>query len=361
MTAGRVLIIAEAGVNHNGSRDMALELVDAAAAAGADFAKFQTFKATSLASASAPKAAYQKRQTGFDETQLAMLERLELSVADHEALLERCAERSIAFLSTPFDPDSLKLLTKTFGLKRIKVGSGDLTTAPLLLDIARTGAEIILSTGMATLSEVEEALGVLAFGMIATEDAQPSRAAFAEVLTRRESWSVLRDRVTLLHCTTEYPSAAEDTNLRAMDTLRTAFGLRVGYSDHTEGTAISLAAVARGASVIEKHLTLDRRLPGPDHAASLEPDEMSSLVRDIRRVEAALGNGIKQPSTAELASRAVARKSLVASRDLPAGHVLRPEDLAVKRPGGGRPPVEFWEALGSTSLRAYRVGEALDP
>ena len=360
MNTGRVLVIAEAGVNHNGSRDMALELVDAAASAGADVVKFQTFKAASLASASAPKAAYQKRRTGSDETQLAMLERLELSVADHEAILARCGERNIEFLSTPFDTDSLELLTKTFGLRRIKVGSGDLTTTPLLLDIARIGAEVILSTGMATLSEVEEALGVLAFGVITADDAQPSRDAFASALTKPEAWSTLRERVTLLHCTTEYPAAVEDTNLRAIDTLRAAFGLRVGYSDHTEGAAISLAAVARGACVIEKHFTLDRRLPGPDHAASLEPGELTNFVRDVRRVGAALGNGIKQPSASELVNRAVARKSLVAARNLPAGHVLTQGDIAVKRPGSGRPPVDYWSLIGQATTREYFADDPLD-
>lgn len=357
----RVLIIAEAGVNHNGSREMALELVDAAVAAGADLVKFQTFKAASLASAAAPKAAYQARQTGLEENQLAMLERVELSLADHEAIFARCAERGVGFLSTPFDLGSVKLLTETFGLRRIKVGSGDLTTAPLLLEIMRTGADVILSTGMATLGEVEEALGVLAFGMTASADAPPSCAGFAQALTRPEAWVRLRERVTLLHCTTEYPAAAEDTNLSAIDTLRAAFGLRIGYSDHTEGTAISLAAVARGACVIEKHFTLDRSLPGPDHAASLEPNELADLVRDIRRVEAALGKGVKQPSAAEIANRPVVRKSLVAARDLPADHVLAHEDISVKRPGNGRPPINYWATLGTRTSRAYAAGEVFDP
>jgi len=355
-----VLFIAEAGVNHNGSREMALKLVDTAADSGADFVKFQTFNAASLASPSAPKAAYQARQTGGDESQLAMLKRLQLSVEDHEVIITHCAQRGIGFLSTPFDPESLALLTKTFGLKRLKIGSGDLTTAPLLLDIARTGAQIILSTGMATLGEVEEALGVLAFGMTAPAETAPCRAAFAEALTNVAVWSLLRTRVILLHCTTEYPAAIEDANLRAMDTLAAAFGLSVGYSDHTEGTAISLAAVARGACVIEKHFTLDRSLPGPDHATSLEPKELAGLVRDIRRVTAALGSGLKQPSAAERANRPVARKSLVAARALPAGHVLAVEDVALMRPGIGRPPIDYWVTLGERTMRSYVEGEAFD-
>lgn len=354
----RTLIIAEAGVNHNGSLQMALDLVDRAADAGADLVKFQTFNAARLVSARAPKAGYQKRTTDVDESQLEMLLRLQLSPEAHRIIMARCAERGIGFLSTPFDEDSLALLVEDLGLQQIKLGSGELTNAPLLLACARSGAEIILSTGMGTLSEVEEALGVLAFGMLRTEPPR-GRIDFAEVLTDRKAWETLRARVTLLHCTTEYPAPVDQTNLSAMATMRAAFCLRTGYSDHTEGRAISLAAVALGAEVLEKHFTMDRSLPGPDHAASLEPAEFTALVDEIRAVEAALGNGIKQPGPAELANRAIARKSLHAARDLSAGQVLAPSDVAVLRPGEGITPMAFWDHLKNPIAQACTAGEKL--
>lgn len=354
----KTLIIAEAGVNHNGDLDMALELVDSAAEAGADLVKFQTFNAAKLASAAAPKAVYQTQQTNEDESQLEMLQRLELTPEAHERIITRCAERGIEFLSTPFDSDSLDLLTRQFGLTRIKLGSGELTNAPLLLDAARSGASIILSTGMGTLSEVEEALGVLAFGLM-RHDTPKSRADFAEALHDPRAWEILRVQVTLLHCTTEYPAAAVDTNLRAMETMHSAFGLSVGYSDHTVGNAVSLAAVALGAQILEKHFTLNRGLPGPDHEASLEPDELCALVREVRSVEAALGDGIKRPCSAELANRVVARKSLHATRDIPEGHVLRPEDLTVMRPGKGLSPMELWDVAGKKTSVALTAGQQI--
>lgn len=359
MSTPRTLIIAEAGVNHNGSLKMALELVERAHRAGADLVKFQTFEASKLATSKAPKAAYQKRQTDVDESQLEMLTRLQLSPSDHQALINHCTELGIGFLSTPFDQSSLQLLVRGFGLQRIKLGSGELTNGPLLLDTGRENVDVILSTGMGTLAEVEEALGALAFGM-ARPGADPSRRVIAETLRDPGVWPLLRERVTLLHCTTEYPAAVADTNLRAMDTLRTAFGLRVGYSDHTEGKAISIAAVARGAEVIEKHFTLDRSLPGPDHAASLEPEELKDLVRDIRAVEEALGTGIKQPSAAEHSNRPVARKSLIAARSLKAGQVLGAGDVRVMRPGAGVSPMEFWDRVGTPILRDVAAGEYLD-
>lgn len=357
MTAS-TLIIAEAGVNHNGDLAMALELVDKAAEAGADYVKFQTFKAEKLASASAKKAIYQTRATDGAESQLVMLQRLELSLEKHYAIMARCVERGVRFLSTPFDLDSLALLTKDFALREIKLGSGELTNAPLLLAAGRSGVRIILSTGMGSLSEVEEALGVLAFAMC--RKGQPkSRADFAQVLLDPTVWSVLAERVMLLHCTTEYPAAVEDTNLNAMETMRRAFGLKVGYSDHTVGEAVSLAAVALGACALEKHFTLDRTLPGPDHAASLEPEELTQLIRGVRSVERALGTGIKQPSAAEVANRAVVRKSLLAARDLPEGKVLTLDEIVVQRPGDGVSPMALWDTVGSVTHRALAEGEAL--
>lgn len=357
----RTLVIAEAGVNHNGSLQRALDLVDAAAAAGADIVKFQTFRAGRLASRSAPKADYQKRETGAAESQLDMLRTLELDEAAHRTLITRCAEKGIEFLSTPFDHESLNLLTGTFDLPRLKLGSGDLTNAPLLLAIARSARSLILSTGMATLSEVEEALGVLAFGYAPLPDATPSIAAFRLAYESDAGQQALRNKVALLHCTTEYPTPAGDVNLRAMDTLRQAFGLEVGYSDHTQGTAISLAAVARGATIIEKHFTLDRNLPGPDHKSSLEPEELAAMVVDIGRVETALGDGIKRSAESERPNRTVARKSLVAARPIQAGERFSTENIEIKRPGGGIAPVRYWEFLGRQSPRTYAEDEVIEP
>ena len=351
------IIIAEAGVNHNGNLDMALELVDRAAEAGADYVKFQTFRAKDLASRSAPKAGYQQRTSDAAESQLDMLLRLELSESNHHILLQRCAERGIAFLSTPFDLASLNFLTKDLGQRLIKLGSGELTNGPLLLAAARSGARIILSTGMGSLAEVEEALGVLGFGM--TGGDHPSRAAFAASLFDAATWAVLRERVILLHCTTEYPAPVAQTNLQVLATLRQAFTVPVGYSDHTEGLAISFAAVALGACVIEKHFTLDCGLPGPDHAASLEPADLIKLVRGIRAVEQAMGNGIKQPGPAELANRTVARKSLIAARDLPKGHVLAADDLVAMRPGNGISAMAFWDVQGQALAHAAQAGECI--
>jgi len=356
----RVFIIAEAGVNHNGSLDRAFQLVDAAADAGADAVKFQTFKADSLVSRAAPKAQYQVATTGADESQHEMIRKLELDEAAHAALIAHCRERRIEFLSTPFDPESLELLAGKFGIARIKLSSGDITNAPLLLLAARSGKPVILSTGMSTLDEVAAALGVLAFGYREAH-AKPSIAAFDRCFATAEGRAALGDKVVLLHCTTEYPAPMADVNLRAMGTLRDAFGLPVGYSDHTPGIAIPTAAVALGAVVIEKHFTLDRSLPGPDHKASLEPDELKQMVRAIREVEAALGSPIKQPAPSELGNRPVARKSLVAARDIVMGEVFTPENLAVKRPGDGISPVRYWEWLGKVADRDYHRDEKVGP
>lgn len=355
----KTLIIAEAGVNHNGDISTALELVDKAADAGVDYVKFQTFRATKLASTNAKKATYQTRTTEKAESQFAMLKRLELSPDYHKILIDQCAKKDVRFLSTPFDLDSLALLTDTFGLKEIKLGSGELTNAPLLLAAGRSGVKIILSTGMGSLAEVEEAIGVLAFAICRT--GQPKgRADFAEVLLDPEVWPVLRERVTLMHCTTEYPAAAKDTNLRAIGTMRNAFGLKIGYSDHTQGEAISIAAVALGACALEKHFTLDRTLPGPDHMASLEPDELASLVRGVRMVEQALGTGIKQPCAAEVSNRKAVRKSLLAARDLPNGHTLSMDDIMVKRPGTGISPMKLWDAIGRPIENSVKEDENID-
>lgn len=345
------LIIAEAGVNHSGSLETALALVDAAADAGADVVKFQTFNANSLAGRSARKADYQQRTTDAAESQRAMLKRLELPHSAHPPLIARAKERGIEFLSTPFDHQSLSFLL-TLELTRLKIGSGDLTNAPLLHAIARADKPLILSTGMATLTEVEEALGVLAHGY-SRSSAPPSLAAFRAAWRDDEARARLSERVSLLHCTTEYPCPPEDVNLAAMDTMRAAFKLPVGYSDHTDGIEISLAAAAMGASIVEKHLTLNRNAEGPDHAASLEPDDLKRMVSAIRRIEQARGDGFKTPKKSEVKNIEIARKSIVAARALKAGIVLAPEDLTCKRPGSGRPPIEYWSLIGTTVARPY--------
>jgi N,N'-diacetyllegionaminate synthase len=316
-------IIAEAGVNHNGSVDLALQLVDAAHASGADAVKFQTFKADLLATPTAPKAAYQERTAAAAESQFDMLKRLELDAKAHQRLIDHCRKLGIQFLSSPFDLQSADLLA-AMGVPLFKVPSGEITNLPFLQHLARKGLPLIVSTGMSTLGEVEEAVNVLQ----------------AEGV----------NDLTLLHCVTEYPAPYAEVNLRAMQTLRTAFGLPVGYSDHTPGIEVAVAAVAMGAVVIEKHFTLDRSLPGPDHAASLEPAELQRLVAAIRHVEAALGTGIKAPAPCELSNLPVARKSVVATRPLTVGYRLEASDLAIKRPGNGLAP-KFLPALIGRSLR----------
>lgn len=358
MTA-RTLFIAEAGVNHNGSLRLALQLVDAAADAGADVVKFQTFRADKLVTAAAPKAAYQVTNTGESGAQLDMLRRLELSPVDHRTLLARCGQRGIGFMSTAFDVDSLSLLG-TLPVPAIKIPSGDITHAPLLLHAARLGKPLIVSTGMCTLADVEAALGVIAFALT-REGAPNGRADFEAAWADASGREALRSRVTLLHCTTQYPAPPEDVHLRAMDTLRQAFGLPVGYSDHTTGIEVAIAAVARGATVIEKHFTLDRNLPGPDHAASLQPDELRQLVAAVRIVEAALGQPHKGPAASEAANRAVARRSIVAARPIAHGEVLSLEAMDFKRPGTGVSPLAAWDLVGRPAPRDLAIDEAIDP
>jgi N,N'-diacetyllegionaminate synthase len=333
-------VIAEAGVNHNGSDSLALELVDAAAAAGADAVKFQTFRAEKLVMAGAAKAEYQVKQTGSGD-QLSMLRALELSEEAHRAILRRCAERGIEFLSTPFDEESAVFLVG-LGMARIKVPSGELTNRPFIEYLAGFDLPLIVSTGMATLEEVHEAVDWIAAARVARGFASP-----------------LADRLILLHCTSNYPTAAEDVNLRAMATLAQFSGLPVGYSDHTPGIAVTTAAVALGAIVVEKHFTLDRNLPGPDHQASLEPDELAAMVSAVRIVEAAMGDGVKAPRPKELAVRDVARRSIVLARDLAAGQVLQSGDLSLLRPGTGIPPKFVGEIVGRQASRDLVAGTLL--
>lgn len=353
------IIVAEAGVNHNGSLALALQLVEAAAASGADFVKFQTFKTEALVAQQAKKADYQKRNTDGNESQFDMLRRLELTPTDHEALQQHCRKCNIGFLSTAFDLESLRFLIQEQKLRSIKISSGDLVSAPLLVAAAAYNVSIILSTGMATLAEIEDALSALAFGYLYGA-ASPTLAKLRATYHLPQAKQILRERVTLLQCTTEYPAPFSDVNLRAMDTLAEHFGLAVGFSDHTVGIEAAVAAVARGASMIEKHLTLDQNLPGPDHKASLEPKDFAAMVRAIRNVEAALGNGRKVPQPSELANIVVARKSLAAIRPITKGQIFTPENLGFMRPGNGASPFLYWDLLGKQSPKDFAVGDVID-
>lgn len=371
----RTLIIAEAGVNHNGDLEKAFELVDVAAAAGADVVKFQSFRADKLATKTSPKADYQIKNSdqGAEESQYDMLKRLELSDAAHEKLITYCKEKNIEFLSTPFDVDGLHMLADQFGLQTIKLGSSELTNGPILHAAACSGRKIILSSGMGSLEDIREALGVMAFGYL-NPDKKPTRSDFLKALKEPEALEALKKHVTLLHCTTAYPTPHEDANLNAMRTISEEFGVPVGYSDHTMGIEVSVAAVAMGATVIEKHFTLDRNLPGPDHKASLEPDELKALVSEIRALEAqraagssakadeylarpsirsAMGNGTKVPAPSEIEVAKMARKSLVAARPIAAGEVFSEENLTIKRPSQGASPMAYWDYLGKPAEKAY--------
>lgn len=353
------LIIAEAGVNHNGNEKLAFELVEAAHAAGADIVKFQTFKAKNLVTESAKQADYQISNTEKRESQLSMLSRLELSYDTHHKLVELCKSLGIEFLSTAFDYESLDFLVNDLGLKRLKIPSGEITNAPLVLEHARTGCDLIVSTGMSTLAEIENILGVIAFGYTSDKNAQPCQQAFSEAYTSEVGQQVLRDKVTILHCTTEYPAPFNEINLKVMDTLHQAFELPTGYSDHSEGVTIPIAAVARGAVLIEKHFTLDRNMEGPDHKASLEPHELSFMVESIRQVEKSLGRGIKAPTLSEVKNKVVARKSLVASKVIRCGEEFNMENLAVKRPGTGMSPYKMWDLIGKKSSQNYNSGDVI--
>jgi N-acetylneuraminate synthase len=355
-----VTLIAEVGVNHDGRLDRGLELIDVAADCGVDVVKFQFFRADLLATPQAPQAAYQKASAVSDENQFAMLKRLELAPEAFLDLAERCRERNVSFLCTPFDGGSLRYLVDKVGVGRLKMASGEITNGPLLLEAAQTGLPVILSTGMSTLAEVETALAVMAFGYVQpdnpTRDWETFRAAFASDAGQH----ALRAKVTLLHCTSEYPAPPAEANLRAIDALAHKFDIPVGLSDHTPGISISLAAVARGAVVIEKHFTLDRALSGPDHRASLDPIDLRNLVIAVREVESALGSGVKQPTASELPNLPVVRKSLVALSPIRTGEVFTKENVGARRPGGGRSPMRWWETLGVVAGRDYQAGEALE-
>ena len=330
----KTLIIAEAGVNHNGDLALARQLIDVAAGAGADLVKFQTFTADRLATRTAQKADYQNRTTTSTESQHEMLSRLELTDAMHHELIAHCATRKIGFFSTGFDIESVDLLVR-HGQNHFKIPSGEITNLPYLRHIGRLGKSVILSTGMANLGEIEAAIDAL------------------------EAAGTPRAMLTVLHCTTEYPTPMAEVNLRAMLSIHAAFGVAVGYSDHTQGIEVAIAAVAMGATVIEKHFTLDRNLPGPDHKASLEPAELNAMVAAIRNIEVALGDGIKRLTTSEARNRPVVRKSLVASRAIKSGALFTAENITAKRPATGISPMRWDEVIGKTALRDFGPDELI--
>jgi len=330
----KTFIIAEAGVNHNGSLEMAFQLIDVAAAAGADAVKFQTFNAEKIIAVNAPKAGYQKETTGSDESQLEMVKKLELDETAHTRLQQYCQQKGIQFLSTPFDMESIDLLNR-LGLEIFKIPSGEINNLPYLRKTGAFKKRLILSTGMADLGEIEDALDVL------TEFGTPI------------------ENITVLHCNTEYPTPFEDVNLRAMLTIGHAFGVAVGYSDHTPGIEVAVAAVAMGAAVLEKHFTLDRNLPGPDHKASLEPDELKAMVQAIRNIEKALGNGIKRPSPSEVKNKPIARKSLVATQPIKTGDLFSADNITAKRPGTGISPMRWDEVLGQIAQKDYEKDDLI--
>ena len=330
----KVFVIAEAGVNHNGSIELAKKLVDVAVESGADAVKFQTFKAENLVSKKAQKADYQKEATDVEESQFDMIKKLELDIDVHKELIAYCVDKDIWFLSTPFDHDSIEMLNE-LGLGILKIPSGEITNLPYLRHIGSLNKQVILSTGMADLGEIEDALDVL----IAA--------------------GTVKANITILHANTEYPTPMEDVNLKAMQTIAHAFNIDVGYSDHTLGIEVDIAAVALGAKVIEKHFTLDKTMEGPDHKASLEPDELKAMVQAIRNIEKALGSGIKKPSKGECKNIKIVRKSIVAAGDISAGEMLTVDNLAIKRPGNGINPMRWDEILGQVSQKSYQADELI--
>ncbi len=330
---GHIFIIAEAGDNHNGNLELAFQLVDKAAQAGADCVKFQTFVTEEVISKRAEKAEYQKESTGADESQYEMVKKLELSFDNFRQLQQYAKEKGLTFLSTPFDIPSVDFLN-SIDIPCFKIPSGEITNLPYLIRIAQTGRDIILSTGMAEIEEIEAAIKAL-----------------------RENGA---GEISLLHCNTEYPTPMEDVNLRAMLTLKEKFGVRVGYSDHTKGIEVPIAAAAMGAEIIEKHFTLDHNMEGPDHKASLEPDELKAMVEGIRNIEKALGNGIKTASRSEKKNMDIARKSIVARRKIAKGEILTEDNLAVKRPGNGISPMKWYEILGTKAVRDFEEDEMIE-
>lgn len=328
-------IIAEAGVNHNGDIKIAKQLIDVAAEAGANAVKFQTFKASNIATGQAQKANYQKETTSKEESQLKMIRNLELNLDSHKELIIYCEKKRITFLSSPFDVESIKLLND-LGLKIFKIPSGEITNLPYLKEIGKLNKKVILSTGMSTLEEVSTAIAIL------------------------EKNGTQKSQITVLQCNTEYPTPFKDVNLNAMLTIKNAFNINIGFSDHTNGIEIPIAATALGASVIEKHFTLDKKMEGPDHKASLEPQELKAMIQAIRNVEEALGSGIKEPSNSEINNKDIVRKSIVARTEIKKGEIFTSENITTKRPGTGLSPMNWEKVLGKRALRNFNPDELIE-
>jgi len=329
-----VFIIAEAGVNHNGSIEVAKQLIDVAVSSGADAVKFQTFKTENLVCKNTEKAPYQKETTNSKESQFDMIKKLELNVSVHNELIQYCNSKNIIFLSTPFDLDSIDLLSN-LGLEIFKIPSGEITNLPYLRKIGSLDKKVILSTGMSDIGEIEDALDILILS------------------------GTKKENITILHANTMYPTPMEDVNLKAMNTIGRTFDCKYGYSDHTLGIEVDIAAVALGASCIEKHFTLDKKMDGPDHKASLEPNELVNMVKGIRNIEKALGSNIKKPSPSEMINMRVVRKSIVASRNIPKGEIFSEKNITIKRPGNGINPMRWDETIGSKSTKNYKVDELI--
>jgi N-acetylneuraminate synthase len=355
----KVFIVAEAGVNHNGSLDLAFKLIDAAVSAGVDAIKFQTFKAENLVTKGAKKAKYQIQATGLSESQYKMLKNLELKYEMHHELISYCKEKKIIFLSTAFDSESLHFLVNNLNLKTLKISSGEITNAPLLLEYAKTGCNLILSTGMSTLGEISAALGVIAFGLLNHEDlaVTPSKESFIQAFSSAMGQKILKEKITLLHCTTEYPAPTNEINLNAMVAMRNIFGLSTGYSDHSDGIVVPIVATAMGATMIEKHFTLDKNLPGPDHKASLNPNELTKMVEQIRFAEQVMGSDIKEPTYSELKNIEVVRKSLVATSTINVGDKFTLNNVGIKRPGFGTDPINYWDIIDTISSKEYQIDD----
>lgn len=352
-------IIAEAGVNHNGSIDMAKELIKVAKEAGADAVKFQTFRAENLVTKEAMQADYQVENLGEATSQYEMLKKLEMSFDEFKSLKNYCDEIGIEFLSTPFDYDSVDFLIEELQMRMVKIPSGELTNSPFIHYIATKQKEIIISTGMATVEEIHEALAFIAYGL-AKPNTDVSIESVHSFYKTKESKDILQKFVTVLHCTTEYPAPVETINLKAIQQLSEELGLPIGFSDHSQGIIIPIAAISMGTTVIEKHFTLDRKLSGPDHIASLEPSELFAMVEGIRQVESALGSGLKQPTVNEMKNRVAARKSIVASVDIKKGELLKKSNITIKRPGNGISPSKYWSLLGEKANKSYKMDEQID-
>ena len=354
----KIFVIAEAGVNHNGSPDLACKLVEIASQAGANAVKFQLFNAKEIVTREAERAEYQKKNSGDSSSQLEMLKNLELPKEVHTELKALSKKLGIEYMCTAFDSQSLDFLADELDVNTLKVASGEITNAPFLLETAKKNKRIILSTGMSNNSEIKMALSILAFGLLDGE--APSVEAFKEAYNSKEGRSILKERVTILHCTSEYPAPNDQVNLAVIPMLQKEFDISVGYSDHTEGVLVAPLAAAIGARVIEKHFTLDRNMEGPDHSASIEPQDLKQMMKELRRLEEILGSPIKKETQAEKKNKEVVRKSLVAKKKILKGEKFTSENITTKRPGLGKDPIGYWDMLGKTSTKDYNADDLLE-